>query len=110
MMRRILVGDNERVLVIRKRRFENILGPGEYWLFTLGVKLVRVNATELVFVGEWADFIVTQKPELAARYFTVVETNDAQVAVVVDVLLDLVLELFGLEFAPAGGAQNGRLA
>src|SRR5690349_19939044 len=82
MLRKILVSDNERVLVIRKRRFENILGPGEYWIFAFGVELVRFDISGLVFVNEWADFIVTQKPELAAHYFTVVETTDAQVAVV----------------------------
>ena len=36
MIRRILVGDNERVLLIRKRRFADILAPGEYFVFTLG--------------------------------------------------------------------------
>ena len=35
MLRRILLGDNERVLVIRKRRFAEILEPGERWIFTL---------------------------------------------------------------------------
>jgi regulator of protease activity HflC (stomatin/prohibitin superfamily) len=82
MLRKIFVGDNERVLVIRKRRFETVLGPGEYWLFTFGLELIRVNVNPLVFVNEWADFIVTEKPDLAARYFTLVETNDAQVALV----------------------------
>jgi len=33
MLRRILVGDQERVLVIRKGRFERILDPGEYWVW-----------------------------------------------------------------------------
>ena len=32
MFRRILVGDNERVLLIRKKRFADILAPGEYWI------------------------------------------------------------------------------
>ena len=82
MLRKIFVGDNERVLVVRKRRFENILGPGEYWIFAFGVELLRFDITGLVFANEWADFIVTQKPEFAARYFTVVETTDSQVAVV----------------------------
>ena len=33
MLRRILIGDNERVLVIRKCRFAEILEPGERWMF-----------------------------------------------------------------------------
>jgi len=84
MLRRILVGDNERVLLIRNKRFEDILGPGEYRLFTLfrGIELERYNIKALVFASDWADFIVNQRAELAARYFTVVETAATEVAVV----------------------------
>jgi regulator of protease activity HflC (stomatin/prohibitin superfamily) len=82
MVRRILIGDNERVLVIRKRRFAEILEPGERWMFTLGVELERYNVRELVYAGEWADYIANSRPDVAARCFTVVETSDAQVAVV----------------------------
>ncbi len=84
MLRRILVGDNERMLLIRKKRFEDILGPGEYWMITLGrsIDLERHNTKGLVFTSEWADHIANQRPELAARFFTVVETSDSQVAIV----------------------------
>jgi regulator of protease activity HflC (stomatin/prohibitin superfamily) len=84
MLRRILVGDNERVLVIRKRRFAEILGPGEYWMFTLGrsIELEFHNVKSLVLTGEWGDHLAKERPELAARYFTVIETLDSQVAVV----------------------------
>src|SRR2546429_7081816 len=84
MLRRVLVGDNERVLLIRKKRFNDILVPGEYWIFTLGrgVELERHNIKDLVFAGERADYIVREQPELASRYFTVVDTADSQVAVV----------------------------
>src|SRR5258707_6594621 len=84
MLRRILVGDNERVLLIRNKRFENILGPGEYRLLRLfrGIELERYNTKALVFTSDWADFIVNQRPELASRYFTVVETAASEVAVV----------------------------
>src|SRR5215472_16312367 len=84
MLRRILIGDNERVLVIRKRRFAEILGPGVRWMFTLGqgLELERYNVRELVYSGEWAEYIANSHPETAARCFTVVETSDAEVAVV----------------------------
>lgn len=84
MLRRILIGDNERVLVIRKRRFAEILEPGQRWMFTFGrgVELEWYNVRELVYAGEWAEFIANARPDLAARYFTVVETSEAQVAVV----------------------------
>jgi regulator of protease activity HflC (stomatin/prohibitin superfamily) len=84
MVRRVLVGDNERVLLIRNKRFEDILAPGQYWMFTLGRGIERetFNTKDLVFTSVWADYILREQPELAARYFTVVDTSDAQVAVV----------------------------
>lgn len=84
MLRRIMVGDNERVLLIQKKRFMNIFGPGEYWIFTAGrnIELERHNIKGLMFTSEWTDYIVKQRPELAARHFTVVETTDSHLAVV----------------------------
>ena len=84
MLRRVFVGDNERVLLIRKGRFAEILGPGDYWIVTLGrkVELLTFNVRNLEFTSDWADFLVTQRPDLVAEYFTVIETNASQVAVV----------------------------
>ncbi len=82
MFRRILIGDNERVLVTRKRRFAEILEPGERWMVTVGRQFERYNVRDLVYAGEWADYIVNARPDVAARFFTVVATSEAQVAVV----------------------------
>jgi hypothetical protein len=84
MLRRILVGDNERVLLIRKKRLADILAPGEYWIFTVGrnVELERANVKHIEYAGDWSAFIVNQRPELAARFFTVVQTSASEVAVV----------------------------
>lgn len=84
MLRRILVGDNERALLIRNKRFAGILNPGAHWILTLGrtVELERHNVREVTFVSDWTDFIAKATPELAAEYFIIVETNESQVAVV----------------------------
>ena len=82
MLHHILIGDNERVLVIRKRRFVEILGPGERWMFGRGIQLLPHNVCDLIFAGEWADYVANHQPETVARFFTVIETSDAQVAVV----------------------------
>jgi len=84
MLRRILVGDNERVLVIRNNRFDNILAPGAHWIveFVDDIQLEHHNVKGLFFTSEWADLIANQRPEIAARHFTVISTNDSQVAVV----------------------------
>src|SRR5207247_9747359 len=70
--------------LILHERVRDILAAGEYWIFTLGqnIELERANVKGLVFASEWADYMVKEKPELVSRYFTVVDTNDSQVAVV----------------------------
>ncbi len=84
MFRCLFVGDNERILVIRRKRFEEILGPGKHQMWTLaqGFKFERHNVRDIEFTSEWADFIVKERPEVARQFFTQVETTDAQVAVV----------------------------
>jgi regulator of protease activity HflC (stomatin/prohibitin superfamily) len=84
LWKRIAVGDNERVLVFNRNRFLTILGPGEYvlsnWLRSLREE--RYSVTSPVFAGEWADYLVKERPEIAARHFAIAETGDAQVAII----------------------------
>src|SRR5581483_12134473 len=82
MLRHITVGENERALVTRKRRFAEVLGPGDHWIFGSDIAVEAHNTRELVYQGDWASYIVNLKPEVAAEYFTVVETNERQVALV----------------------------
>jgi regulator of protease activity HflC (stomatin/prohibitin superfamily) len=84
MFTRIVVGDNERVLLARNKRFSQILGPGEYWIFTLGrgIEQERHNIRDLAFASDWADFVVKERQDVAAEHFTVIETSDSQVAVI----------------------------
>lgn len=84
IFRRILVGDQERVLVTSKGRFVRILEPGEYRLWSLGraLRTETYNVRQLVFQSEWSDFLVKQKRDEAERLFVIVETSDAQVAVI----------------------------
>jgi regulator of protease activity HflC (stomatin/prohibitin superfamily) len=82
ILRRVLVGDQNRVLLIRKGRFAGILEPGEYWIFGAGVETVTFNVNDWVFENAWAAYIVKEQAELAARMFTIVETGDSHVALV----------------------------
>jgi regulator of protease activity HflC (stomatin/prohibitin superfamily) len=84
MFRRIVIGDNERAVLIRKRRFAGILGPGVYWMFTVGrgVEIERHNTATPVYTGEWAAALANQHRDLALRHFTLVETGESQVALV----------------------------
>ena len=82
MLRRILVGDQERVLVIRKGRFERILDPGEYWVWAPGLEDLKYNVRDGVFASPWADYLAKERREVAERYFTIVETTDLEIAAV----------------------------
>lgn len=82
MLRHIVVGDNERVFLIRKRRFEDILAPGDYWIVGLGLELERHDIRQVMVHSQWTDFLVKNRWELVSRCFTVVETTDTQVAIV----------------------------
>jgi regulator of protease activity HflC (stomatin/prohibitin superfamily) len=85
LWKRIIVGDQERALITKNGRFGGILAPGAYRLFvTPGVSLEveTHNVRELVFQSTWADYLAKERPEIAERYFTRVETNDLQVAIV----------------------------
>ena len=85
LWKRISVGDQERALITKNDRFGGILAPGEYRLFTMpgvSVKVEKFNVQDLVFHSTWADYLAKERPEIAERYFTRVETNDLQVAMI----------------------------
>jgi len=83
--KRILVGDHERVLLIKNGRFNAILEPGEYRVFVApwgSLDAERHNVCDLVFRSRWADYLIDERPDLVQRYFTLVETNEVQVGMV----------------------------
>jgi regulator of protease activity HflC (stomatin/prohibitin superfamily) len=82
LVQRILAGDQERVLLFRNGRFADILGPGDYWLFGLGLTTERFNIAQPVFVSPWADFLTANHSELVDRHFVKAETLDSEVALI----------------------------
>jgi regulator of protease activity HflC (stomatin/prohibitin superfamily) len=84
IFKRILVGDQERVLLISKGRLQRILAPGEHWVFTLGrsVAIERYSIRDVEFKSDWAEYICNQRPDLVEQFFAPVETRDIEVALV----------------------------
>lgn len=83
--KRIVVGDQERVLVIKNGRFVGILMPGTHRVFTgpgVSLQLEKFNVRDLVFQSTWTDYLVKERPDVTERHFTLVETNDVQVGMV----------------------------
>jgi regulator of protease activity HflC (stomatin/prohibitin superfamily) len=85
LWKRVIVGDQERVIVAKNGRFSQILEPGLHRIFIapgVSLDLERHNVRDLRFGSKWSDYLVKERPELVNRYFTCVETSDVQVAMV----------------------------
>lgn len=80
----ITIGDQERAVLTRRHRFAAILEPGVYrvfgWPGTIGVEMLPFSQGPVT--SGWMDFLVKERPELVAQYFTVVETRDTEVALI----------------------------
>lgn len=84
MLKRIVVGDNERALLTSQGRFERMLEPGVHWMWSLGrdIGVELHNVQGRVFSSQWAEFLMNKRPDVIERYFELVETGDREVAVV----------------------------
>lgn len=81
---RFYVADTDRLFVYKRGRLLTILGPGAHTLYHAPGALTSETHSVLTlqFAGPLADFLVKERPALAAGHFTVVETSDTQVAMV----------------------------
>ena len=84
MFKRILVGDNERILISKNGRFKAILKPGVYRVLGLpwNIRAEKFNPASLAFSGEWVNFLVKERPDIVAENFVLVETADDEVALI----------------------------
>jgi hypothetical protein len=85
LWKRIALRDQERALVARNGRFHKILTHGEHRILTLpgmSVELEKHNILHLAFKSKWSNYLVRERPDIIERYFTLVETNEFQIAMV----------------------------
>src|SRR3954466_235287 len=85
LWKRVIVGDQERVLIAKNGRFSGILEPGQHRVFIppgVSLETEKHNLRDLLFASKWADYLMKERPDLISHYFTRVETNDVQVAMV----------------------------
>jgi len=82
--KRVTVGHNERVLLFRHNRFLRIFTPGEHIVAGLAHTMheERYNVLAPIFASEWVDYLVKFRPDVIAGHFTLVETSDAQIAII----------------------------
>jgi hypothetical protein len=85
LWKRIVVRDQERILIAKNGQFRAILTPGTHRVFTapgVSVKLEKFDIRDLVFRSTWIDYLVNKRRDVVEQHFIVVETNDEQVAMV----------------------------
>lgn len=85
LWKRIAVRDEERALVAKNGRFKGIYLPGEYRIFAapgVSLEIEKHYVRDVAFRSDWSGYLIEERPEIVERYFTRVETNDTQVAMV----------------------------
>jgi regulator of protease activity HflC (stomatin/prohibitin superfamily) len=81
-IQRITVLPTQRVLVLEKGRFRDVLGPGEHRLPHRDVALEWHDLNRPVFESAYADALLRDRPDLADRLVWEVRTGPTAVAVV----------------------------
>ncbi|MEM9177922.1 MAG: hypothetical protein AAGC67_22180, partial [Myxococcota bacterium] len=86
MFKTFAVAEHERALLFRDGRFERVLGPGRHRVMSIlprkRIRVEKFDVTALVFAHPRADFLVNTYEDALANVFEIVETGDAEVAVV----------------------------
>ncbi len=85
LWRQIFVKDRERLLLARGGEFSGIMLPGVHLIGAAPEERVETERhwlDDLVFKSVWADYLVEERPNFAARHFTRVETSSTEVAMI----------------------------
>lgn len=83
--KRVVIGDGERGLVYRNRRFERVLVPGVYRLFDpLGRSEVIVHAiTQGAYMGRDAEMLIDTLGSTLPQHFVLADIGTAQVGLLI---------------------------
>lgn len=78
---RLTLTETQRALVLRKGRFDTILGPGEYRLSRRDVQVTLFDLNTPRFESVFEDALLRERPDLVAAHLTVVETGADEIAI-----------------------------
>jgi regulator of protease activity HflC (stomatin/prohibitin superfamily) len=83
-LKRVVVGDGERALVFRNRRFKRVLVPGVYWLFArLGRLEVRVHETTgAEYAGKDVDVLIALMGAALEQHFVLADIGTGEFGLV----------------------------
>jgi len=80
----VTVSENERVLVLKKGRFMDILRPGRHTVDGryATIEICTFSLLRPEFVSDYVDTLFKERPDLAAEHLTEVRTSATEVAVI----------------------------
>ncbi len=81
-IRRIVIAQHERAIVLKDKRINSILTPGVYWFVDIFKRLniTVYNSNHLEFNHDMLNNLLTEQSELCEQYFHIVELSDHEVA------------------------------
>ncbi len=79
----LTLGETERALVMRKGRFDTILGPGRHAIARRHTEVLTYDLSQPRFTSDLIDALMRNCPELAAAHFTEVRTGADEVVILV---------------------------
>ncbi len=85
LWKRFIIAPDQRGLVTKNGQFGGIFPPGQYAMFAppgVSLEIERHELRDMVFRSPWAEYLARKRPKLVKRYFTCIETNDVQIAMV----------------------------
>ena len=84
MLERILVEEHQRVLLYKKGKFIEMLGPGQYHFLNVSGALSYeiFNTNVLAFQSKYTDVLIKNHPDVIEKYFLLVDVADTQVAII----------------------------
>lgn len=83
MLKNIVIAENQRGLLIKDGRFIKMFDPGRYRLWDFWNRAqVEVDLAEGLFNSPWAELIAKRHPDIAAKYFEIVQVREGEAAVV----------------------------
>jgi hypothetical protein len=85
LWKKVIVKDRERILLFKDKQFSRILMPGVHRILVSSDEALETekhHVDDLTFRSNWADYLLSEEPDVARRHFICVETNDTQIAMV----------------------------
>ncbi|MEL6522945.1 MAG: slipin family protein [Pseudomonadota bacterium] len=81
-LKRVIISETERALVLDKGRLTAILTPGEHWINREGTEIEVHKVNGLRFTSPYSRALFREQPDLAAAHLTEITTGAEELAII----------------------------